>query len=59
MLLAAPRGHDEAAMAGTWRKVAIAHHALHRTINAARRHPAWTCSTMAKHSLEQAILEGL
>ena len=59
MLLATPRGHDEAAMVDTWCKIAVVHYALHRTINAARHHPAWSGAAMAERALEQAMIEAV
>ena len=59
MLLADARGHDEAALRSRWRQAAIAHFALHRTVNAAHHHPAWRAELMAERAPQQALFEGL
>ena len=57
--LAGPRVNDEAALRPRWQRMALLHYALHRTLCAARAHPAWQPQGMAVAALRQALREGL
>ena len=57
--LAGPRETDEAALRPRWQRVALLHYALHRTLCAARAHPAWQPQRMAVAALRQALREGV
>ena len=56
---ATPALVDEAGAGLQWRRMALLHYALHRTINAARHHPAWNPESMAVPALGQALREGV
>ena len=54
-----PRVHDETALRPRWQRMALVHYALHRTLCAARNHPAWQPRSMAVAALRQALREGV